>query len=291
MRVLITGSTGRLGGAFLSLWNNCDGYDVRGLTREDADLSQPGQVDALLRATAFDVLVNTAAVSGLEECLDAPGLAHAVNAESPRVMAAICREKGARLVHFSTDYVFSGEDAGSKTETDATGAVNVYGASKCAGEQAVLAADDQSLVCRVSWLFGPAPPDRPSHFDNVLRRALAGEEQHLVDDKFSVPTFTHDIVRWVGLLLEREKSGIYHLCNSGGPESWHSYAVKICRLARRHGLEVDSSKLVSTSLNDARFFREKRPVHTAMLPARLEHEGIVSPRPWLDAAEEYLKSR
>lgn len=295
MRVLLTGSTGRLGGAFLSLWKSDDRYDVRVITRQDIDLSKPEEVKCFLRGEEFDLLINPAAMSGLEECLDAPDLACAVNVESPRAMAGICREKGARFVHFSTDYVFSGEDGdgggNGKCETDPTGAVNVYGSTKLRGEQAVLGANAEALICRVSWLFGPTTPDRPSHFDNVIDRALAGESQNLIADKFSVPTFTHDIVDWVGLLLDRQTSGIYHLCNSGGPESWHSYAEKICHLAQEAGHEVDVDGLHASSMADAHFFREKRPIHTAMLPDRLQKEGIVSPRHWLEAAEVYLKIR
>lgn len=294
MHVLLTGSTGRLGGAFLSLWGDKEqaaGYDLQVVTRQDCDLSRPDEVRRFLRSVDFDVLVNPAAMTGIEQCLDAPGLAQAVNAESPRVMAEVCREKGARLVHFSTDYVFSGESAGRKAEGDPVGAVNVYGATKLAGERAVIDASAEALVCRVSWLFGPTAPDRLSHLDHVLERALAGEIQHLIADKYSVPTFTHDIVEWVDVLLAANASGVYHLCNAGEPESWLSYAQKVCALAQRLGRNLGDVRLCGTSLEDAGFFREKRPVHTAMLPARLQSEDLAHPRHWLEAAEVYLKIR
>ena len=294
MRVLLTGSTGRLGGAFLSLWGKQEGVEVIAPGREQADLSDPEGLRAYLRAIDFDVLVNAAAITDLEQCPKDPELTRRVNAESPRVMAEVCREKGVRrtrLVHFSTDYVFSGEQSGMKTEEDATGPVNIYGKTKEAGERAVLEADESALVCRVSWLFGPTPAGRPYHFDNVLTRAEAGELQHLIADKFAMPTYTHDIVSWVELLLQAQSSGIYHLCNSGEPESWFSYAQKVCELARRAGYAVDAGKLVATSIEDAVFFSEERPVHTAMSPARLVREGIATPRDWLEAAEVYLKIR
>jgi dTDP-4-dehydrorhamnose reductase len=294
MRVLLTGSTGRLGGAFLSLWGDnggTAGYDLQVVTRHDCDLSRPDEVGRFLRTVDFDVLINPAAMTGLEQCLDSPEVARAVNAESPRVMAEVCREKGARLVHFSTDYVFSGESEGRKSEDDPVGAVNVYGATKLAGERAVIDASAEAMVCRVSWLFGPTTADRPTYFDHVIERALAGELQHPIADKYSVPTFTHDIVEWVDVLLANDASGVYHLCNAGEPESWLSYAEKICVLARRHGRELGDVRLCGTSLEDADFFREKRPVHTAMLPTRLQSEGLALPRHWLKAAEVYLKIR
>ena len=291
MRVLLTGSTGRLGGAFLSLWGRNPDYELITPARQELDLSEPEQARSFLRQMDFDVLINPAAITNLEACADDAQLTRRVNTDSPQVMAEVCREKGARLIHFSTDYVFSGEEQGMKTEQDATAPVNSYGESKEAAEHAVMEADESALVCRVSWLFGPTPAGRPYHLDNVLKRAEAREEQDLIADKFAMPTYTHDIVDWVELLLQAQTSGIYHLCNSGEPESWYSSAKKVCELAGQAGYEVDASSLVPTSIKDAVFFREKRPVHTAMSPARLVGEGIAQPRHWLEAAELYLKMR
>ncbi len=291
MRVLLTGSTGRLGGAFLTLWGNDPDIDLQLMTRQDADLSEPDAVSRFLREQEFDVLVNPAAMSGLEECLDFSDQAQAINVQTPHVMAQICQERGARFVHFSTDYVFGGKVVGRKVEDDPTGAVNAYGVTKQAGERAVLDASPDSLVCRVSWLFGPTTLERPSHFDNVLQRALAGGEQRLIGDKYSMPTYTYDIVEWVGVLLSKKTSGIYHLCNTGEPESWLSYAEKVCQLAIKHGYDLGDYQLVGMALEEAHFFREKRPQHTAMLPSRLVDEGLATPRHWLEAAEVYLKIR
>lgn len=294
MRVLLTGSTGRLGGAFLSQWPAQDRrFEVTALNRAEADLSRPEELRATLtklwRHRPFDALVNPAAMSGLEQCLDSPAEAARVNVDAPRVMAEFCQERGAHMVHFSTDYVFGGKTPGRPCEQDPTGPVNTYGRTKRDGELAVLNASENALVCRVSWLFGPA--GGKSHFDHVLDRARAGEQQHLIGDKFSVPTFTGDVVEWTGVLLANKCSGVYHLCNAGEPESWFSYAQKVCRLAARHGHPSAPGRLIETSLHDAHFFRDRRPVHTAMLPRRLVSERLAEPRCWLEAAEVYLKSR
>lgn len=294
MRVLLTGSTGRLGGAFLSLWGRDDpAHEIETLTRADADLANPAELRSALVQTwnrqPFDTLINPAAMSGLEQCCDSPDLAQQVNVESPRVMAEFCQETGVRLVHFSTDYVFGGDQPQRRCETDATGPVNVYGKTKRAGELAVLSACKNALVCRVSWLFGPATAK--SHFDHVLDRAQSSDTQNLIADKFSIPTFTHDVVEWTQILLDHKASGIYHLCNSGEPESWHSYAEHVCRLAKEHAILTKPPILNASSIVDADFFREPRPVHTAMLPQRLETEGLARPRHWLEAAEVYLKIR
>ena len=145
-----------------------------------------------------------------------------------------------------------------KTEEDATGPVNIYGKTKEAGERAVLEADETALVCRVSWLFGPTPAGRPYHLDNVLTRAEAGELQHLIADKFAMPTYTHDIVSWVELLLQGQRSGVsITFVIPGSRRVGISYAKKVCELAGRAGYAVDADKLVATSIEDAVFFRER----------------------------------
>lgn len=291
-RVLLTGSSGRLGSAFLSLWGTHPQLSVTPLTRADADLSDPGQLADALRAHDYDVLVNPAAMSGLEQCLDHPAEAEAVNVRAPEVMAQACREKGARFVHFSTDYVFGGQTPGKKSEDDTPAPVNAYGRSKLAGERAAMRAFPDTVVARVSWLFGPTPPGHPCHFDHVLENAAAGTPQEFIHDKFSMPTFTHDVVGWTHALLENNSArGIYHLCNTGDPESWHSSATKLCQVAAGLGMMAAPPAFGALPISDAHFFREPRPQHTAMQPSRLHCEGIASPRHWLEAAADYLKIR
>ncbi|MFK7909138.1 MAG: NAD(P)-dependent oxidoreductase [Akkermansiaceae bacterium] len=291
-RVLLTGATGRLGSAFLSLWSSRGDFSVIALSRDDADLSKPEQLEDILHSYDFEVLVNPAAMSGLEECLDKPDDANAINAQSPEVMAKVCSEKNARFIHFSTDYVFSGEEPDRKSESGGTAPVNEYGKTKLLGEQKILDQYPGALIARVSWLFGPTPADRPCHFDQVLERAISGDPQQYIHDKYSMPTFTHDVVRWTEALLKnKESQGVYHLCNTGEPESWHSSAEKLCLLAVEQGALIKRPGISALSITDAHFFREKRPVHTAMFPTRLVDEGIAHPRHWLDAATDYLKIR
>ncbi len=291
-RALITGSTGRLGGVFLSQWENDARFAVDTLTRADADFRDPDQLEKALKKRDYDVLINPAAMSGLEECLDHPDEAQAINVLAPQVMAEVCREKGARFVHFSTDYVFAGHTPGKKSETNTPAPVNIYGKTKLAGEQAVMTANADAIIARVSWLFGPCPPGRSCHFDQVLTRAMSGEPQEYIHDKFSMPSFTPDVVQWTTGLLENESaSGIYHLCNSGDPESWHSSAEKVCEIALELGIIDTLTSLAALPISDAHFFREPRPIHTAMQTNRLENEGIAQPRHWLETVAEYVKIR
>jgi dTDP-4-dehydrorhamnose reductase len=291
-RVLLTGTTGRLGSAFASIWEADRHFSVHRFTRENADFCEPEKVREKLRSIDFDVLVNTAALSGLEECLDRADEAETINTESPKVMAEVCREKNARLVHFSTDYVFGGYKPGEKSEADIPSPVNVYGQTKLAGEKAIMSVCPDAIIARVSWLFGPTPTGRACHFDHVLEKVIKTESQDLISDKFSMPTFTHDVVAWTEALLKNDNtSGVYHLCNTGEPESWHSSAKALCQIARLKGV-IDSQPVIrAMPISEAYFFREQRPIHTAMKPARLQNEGIANPRHWLEAAAEYLEIR
>src|SRR5207247_4922474 len=115
-----------------------------------------------------------------------------MNAEAPHVLANLCREKGAQLIHFSTDYVFDGEKRAPYTEKDEGNPISVYGESKLAGEKNVLAADGRHLVVRVSWVFGP---DRPSFVDAMIKQAQENENVDAIADKFSALTYMLDVSR------------------------------------------------------------------------------------------------
>ena len=125
-----------------------------------------------------------------------------INAEAPGVLAEICNEKDAKLIHFSTDYVFDGEKRAPYTEEDQANPISAYGESKLAGEKKVLAADNGHLVVRVSWVFGP---DRPSFIDAMIKRAQQDEKIDAISDKFSTPTYTHDIARDVAAIFRSRR--------------------------------------------------------------------------------------
>ena len=151
MRILLLGKDGQVGWelqrslAPLGL--------VRMLGRDEADLAQPESLRAWVRGFAPSVIVNAAAHTAVDKAESEPDLAYAVNAWAPAAMARACQARRLPLLHVSTDMVFSGDKTAPYVETDAPAPLHVYGASKLAGEQAVLAACDRALVMRVSWLF------------------------------------------------------------------------------------------------------------------------------------------
>src|SRR5947199_4964297 len=206
MKIVIIGAGGRLGAALVREYR--DRFEVAGFNRAQFDLSNLDRVRKKVRGTNFDVLINAAAFTNVDLCETERDRAFMINSEVPGVVAEICREKGAKLIHFSTDYVFDGEKRAPYTEEDQAKPISAYGESKLAGEKNVLAAEDGHLVVRVSWVFGP---DRPSFIDAMIKRAQQDEKIDAISDKFSTPTYTQDIARTLPQFFDRAiEGGILH---------------------------------------------------------------------------------
>lgn len=283
LKILVVGSGGRLGGALVR--RLAARHEVAGLGRADLDLANPGAVEATLRATEFDVLLTPAALTNVDYCEAHPDEAMAVNARAPGLMAAAAAEKGARMIHFSTDYVFDGRDSAPRGEADVVNPLGAYGRSKAAGEAAVLAVDDEFLVARVSWIFGP---DRPSFLDSIIRRAMVEDEVSAIADKFSTPSYSHDLVAMVEVLLERASTGgLLHLCNAGEC-SWQRYGQVGLDAAAAAGVPLRARQVDAMALADMNF-AAPRPQHTAMSPARYAAISGAAPRPWEESVGEYVR--
>ena len=188
MEIVIIGAGGRLGAALMREYRRK--FDVIGFDRAQLNLSNRDQIRERIEAASFDVLINTAAFTNVDLCETDRDRAFYINAEAPHVLAEICRDKDAKLIHFSTDYVFDGRKRKPYTEEDEANPISVYGESKRAGEENVLAVKGRHLVVRVSWVFGP---DRPSFIDGLIKRAQENEHVDAIADKFSSPTYTHDV--------------------------------------------------------------------------------------------------
>ena len=200
MKIVILGAGGRLGAALMREYR--EKYDLAGFNHAQLDLANLDDVRRKLGAMNFDVLINAAAFTNVDACETERDRAFLINAEAPGILAEICNEKDAKLIHFSTDYVFDGEKRAPYTEEDQANPISAYGESKLAGEKNVLAAEDGHLVVRVSWVFGP---DRPSFIDAMIKRAQQDEKIDAISDKFSTPTYTHDIARYVAAIFRSRR--------------------------------------------------------------------------------------
>jgi dTDP-4-dehydrorhamnose reductase len=230
-RVLVLGSAGQLGHELQQSF--ADAGEVVTPSRDTLNLADEEQMRGFIRSVAPDVVLNAAAYTAVDRAESEPEPAMAVNARAPGVLAEEAKRVGALLVHFSTDYVFDGSKAGAWDEKDSPNPLNVYGASKLAGEQAILGVGGRFLIFRTSWVYGT----RGNNFLlTMLRLGRERDRLNIVDDQVGAPTTaielahaTHSIVD--GILSDRfgaiEKwAGIYHM-TCGGSVSWCGFAKAI----------------------------------------------------------------
>lgn len=285
-RFLILGAAGGLGKALTRRLAAIG--DVTAWSRQELDLLRLEEIPKKLDAQTFDVLLNPAGMTSPDVCEVEQDLAKLVNVDAPAALAASCQRLGRRFIHFSTDYVFDGSKTTPWSEQDPTHPVNHYGRSKREGEIAVLQANPQALVARVSWLFGP---DKASHPDQIIAKALQGTALTAIADKTSAPTFTRDLCDWIARLIigHPEVSGLLHLCNQG-TASWHEWGLEALRIAEELGMPLKTRSIAALRLAESTFFKAARPPHTTMNTTRLTRLTDIQPRSWRDALREHLQS-
>lgn len=271
---LLFGAAGRAGQVIARMITEI-GVPLLTPTHEACPLEDAAAVSDFVLASGADVVINCAAISGLEVCVDDPLMAHLVNAVAPAAMALACRHTGAKFIHLSTDYVLDGRRAGLKDESAQCRPICVYGESKREGELQVLEANAQSVIARVSWIGGN--PQKPGFVETMLSKALAGEPLSAIADKYSKPTDAEDIARVLLALVGMDVSGVVHLCSAGEPISWRECALIALDEAVRMGTLQAMPEVQPQLLDSVAFFRQKRPRHTAMQPVRLGSWGIPMP--------------
>ena len=283
MKIVILGAGGRLGAALMREYR--EKHDIAGFNHAQLDLANLDDVRATLRAMNFEVLINASAFTNVDACETERDRAFLINAEAPGVLAEICNAKDAKLIHFSTDYVFDGKKRAPYTEEDQANPISFYGESKLAGEKNVLAAENGHLVVRVSWVFGP---DRPSFIDAMVKRAQQDEKIDAISDKFSTPTYTHDIARMLPQFFDRGvEGGILHFANTGKC-SWQEYAQWALDCCREAGISLKATTVGALKLTDMANWIARRPVYSVLSTAKYSELTGTAPRAWREAVADYI---
>jgi dTDP-4-dehydrorhamnose reductase len=284
-RVLVLGATGQLGADVVDAFGSA-GWDVVGLGHSDVDVADGPAVLAAVAAAHPSLVVNTAAFHHLDRCEEDQASAYAVNAIGARNVAAAATDTGAVLIHISTDYVFDGAKGSPYDERDLPGPLNVYGASKLAGEHLVAAICPRSFVVRTSGLYGPRPCRAKGglNFPRLMLK-LAGEQGQLtvVTDEVVGPTYTPDLACQLVALSASKAYGVIH-ATGVGEVSWHAFAQETLRHAGVSGVPVHRAT-TTTMVRKVR-----RPACSILAHRRLQELDIMVMRPWQEALAEYVAS-
>lgn len=262
IKTLIIGASGMLGSDLCKVFP-----DAVKLTHHDLDITDREQVIESILKIKPDVVINAAAYTNVDGCEDNKELAFQVNGHGPGYIAEACARAGAKLVHFSTDYVFDGSKK-EYVESDTPNPINVYGHSKLLGEKKIIENMDGYRIVRISWLFGI---HGKNFVETMLKLSREMGTVKVVNDQFGKPTYTTDLANKIKEIIELD-SGIYHITNDGVC-SWYEFASSI----------VDNV-IPCTSEEFQR--KAKRPKYSVLVNTKTEPM-----RHWREALKDYLQER
>jgi dTDP-4-dehydrorhamnose reductase len=290
-RILIVGAAGQVG---LELQRSfADAGEIITRDRDTVDLAVPDQVRAMVRDAAPNIILNAAAYTAVDRAESEPDAALAINAQAPGILAEESLRSGTLLVHYSTDYVFDGFKVGPWVETDKPNPLNVYGASKLAGEKVIQQVGGKYLIFRTSWVYGP-------HGSNFLLTMLRlGRERdslNIVDDQIGAPTSSielADATRTIvsGVLAGQfgatsDWAGLYHM-TCGGSVSWCGFARAI--FTRAQTLLDGKMPAVYPIPSSEYPTPARRPQNSVLSNERLRARFGVQLAPWEPALDWVLR--
>lgn len=228
--ILITGSNGQLGNECRVLSETYPKYNFLFVSKQDLSIDNITAVEDLFSNNNIDYCINCAAFTAVDLAETEIETAYNINATAVGNLAKCCQKYNARLIHISTDYVFNGEKKIGYLETDTTGPINVYGASKLEGEKIALTENPASIIIRTSWVYSSFG----KNFVKTMMRLMQEKtEINVVSDQIGKPTYAHDLAKVIFDIIEKEEKvipGIYHYANEG-IISWYEFAQEIKNIA------------------------------------------------------------
>jgi dTDP-4-dehydrorhamnose reductase len=279
MTVLILGCKGNLGHQLMGVYEDLQSAGLVGWGREDLDITDEQAVWDRINELKPDLVYNCAAFNDVDKAEEDRAFVDIVNGYAPGYVAKACKAVGAKLVHYSTGMVFSGDSSEGNTEDDPPNPVNAYGRSKLQGEMEAQENCDDLYIIRTSWLYGPHGPghtNKKSFIQRMIENAESGKELVAVEDEIGQPTYTLDLAQASRALVEEEKEfGVYHLTNSGNASrlDWAREAFKI------KGMSAEIKPIKRGA-----FARMARRPHYEVL----NNTKFLELRPWTEALTSFL---
>lgn len=295
-RILLIGPSGQIGHELRRSLAPLGEVITAGRSEADfaLDLSYPSQIENVLPEAGAEVIINAAAYTAVDKAESQREQAFAINAEAPAVMARSAKDIGALLVHFSTDYVFSGEAKIAYTEESATEPLGVYGQSKLEGERAIRSAGGRHLILRTSWVYGL----RGKNFlRTILKLASQQDTLRIVNDQFGVPNWSRMLAEGTTGVLSAVKidparrkniSAVYHL-SATGETTWCGFASAIVEAVKGEpGIKARRVKPIATRQYPT---PAKRPKRSTLDATKLSRDFGVTLPDWRECLQRCLASR
>jgi dTDP-4-dehydrorhamnose reductase len=281
MKILLIGKNGQVG--FESQRALAPLGEIVAVDFPECDLTNAESIRAVVRASAPQAIVNAAAYTAVDRAESEPAVARAINAIAPAILGEEAVRIGARVVHYSTDYVYDGTNAGRYVEQDATNPLCVYGATKRDGDVALAASGAQHFIFRTSWVFGA---HGANFVKTMLRLAAERDKLNVVADQIGAPTSAALIADVTAHVLAQTiyrpeadmPSGVYHAV-AGGETSWHGFAQAIVRGATSRGVSLRMPPEAIRAITTTEYpLPAKRPANSRLDTTRLRQTfGLVMP--------------
>lgn len=285
MNVLVTGANGQLGAALQKVLPERVKAKFFFTDHGQLDITKADEVGRFIADNDISHVVNCAAYTNVDRAEEDKAACTEINSEGVKILAMAADSYGAKVIHISTDYVFDGHAYKPYTESDKVNPASHYGASKRAGETALLALAPESIILRTSWLYGP---DRENNFvRRIMAKAASGDGLKVVADQIGSPTYTYDLAGVIARILSTPQwfSGVYHYCNSGVC-SRYDFAKAILMLS---GMEQVPLTPISTDTNFLNATAAARPHYSVLDTAKIRLTyGAESPH-WFDSLKECIK--
>ncbi len=301
MNVLLLGATGQLGQAWIALSKSEEwpkGFNLISYSRQTADLSQPEKLITLIEeihaSSPISMIINTAAYTQVDLAENERKNCRLINSISPAKLADFCATHHIKLIHYSTDYVYSGKGDAAFTEEENYQPLNYYGLTKSEADAAIEESGAPHLIFRASWVYSYVGKN---FLHTMLKLGKEREQLKIVSDQIGSPTYAPDLAHYTleaikkSLVMEALRgdfpSGVYHLCNSG-TISWSGFAEEIFKLARAQGMQL-AVKEVSEIPSSEYPTPAKRPLNSRLNLGKIEHTFQIKPRSWKVALAECLQ--
>lgn len=284
-RVVVMGSGGQLGTEVVKVFSAAGTYTVFPLSHAEVECTDSKSVRLALETAQPDVVVNCVGYVRVDDCEERPEEAFRVNAYGSLYVAQVCAGLNAMCVYISTDYVFDGDKGAPYTEEDPPSPINIYGASKLAGEHLVRQTCARWMIVRLASLFGGvgARSKGGNFVDTVLEKARRGAELNIVGDIRMTPVYAYDAARSLQQLIRQQASGIFHIANRGSC-TWYDFACRALELA---GLSAQVQRVSSSEYP----CRARRPRDSSLASVKWQPAGDDALRPWPEALRAYLEEK